>query len=155
VIENTMQPGVRVRSAYRPVMRRVRGFTLIELMMVIAVLAILATLAFPSYQQYVLRTGRAEAKALLMQTAQSLERCYTRDSAYDGDNCALDESTTTLSENDKYELSISNLGQSTFTLTATPQGTQTKDTKCGNLTLDHRGQRGISGSGTVEECWGS
>lgn len=130
------------------------GFTLIELMIAIAILGILVGIALPSYQQYVLRSGRAEAKALLLEASQSLERCYTRDSAYNGDSCALDGDTSRDSENGKYALSIGNLTATTFTLTATAQGGQTKDTECGNFTLDQSGLRGKSGDGDVNDCWG-
>lgn len=133
--------------------RRTAGFTLIELMIAIAILAILVGIALPSYQRYVLESGRADAKTQLYGASQTLERCFTRYQAYDDGNCPLQQGDTALSENDKYELTVTTTTPTTFVLTAEPQGPQTKDTDCANFTLTHAGVKGISGSGTVEECW--
>jgi len=132
---------------------RIKGFTLIELMIAIAVVGILAALAFPSYQNYVLKSGRADAKAALYGVAQTLERCYTRFTAYNDGDCALGQGDTVMSENDKYEVTVTTLDRTEFELTAAPQDGQTKDTECGDFTLDHRGEKGVSGTGSVEDCW--
>jgi len=131
----------------------IKGFTLIELMIAIAVVAILAAIALPSYQNYVLKSGRADAKAALYGVAQTLERCYTRFSAYNNANCALSASDTQMSENDKYEVTVTSVDATEFELTAEPQGSQTKDTECKNFTLTHTGEKGVSGTGTVDDCW--
>ena len=133
--------------------RRIAGFTLIELMIAIAVVGILAALAFPSYQNYVLKSGRADAKAALYGAAQTLERCFTRYGRYDNTACPLEQGDTEMSENDKYQLTVTTTTQTTFDLTAAPQAPQDKDTECGNFTLDHSGAKGVSGSGTVDDCW--
>jgi type IV pilus assembly protein PilE len=64
------------------VMTSARGFTLIELMIVVAVVAILAAVAFPAYTQYVEQTRRADAQSALLNAAQNLERCFTRNNSY-------------------------------------------------------------------------
>jgi type IV pilus assembly protein PilE len=133
------------------------GFTLIELMIVVAVVAILASIAIPSYTQYVIRSNRTEGKVLLMQSAQSLERCYSRFGAYTNTSCeGLFPQT---SESGFYEVDFpgdDDVAANSFTLSAVPQGTQaTRDTKCGTLTLNHVGQKGLgtTATGTVDECW--
>ena len=63
--------------------RSARGFTLIELMIVVAIIAIISAIAVPMYGNYVQKSRRTDAKAKLMEVAQSLERCFTQFSAYD------------------------------------------------------------------------
>ena len=131
------------------------GFTLIELVVAIAILAIVIGIAIPSYTTWVTNTNRAEGKTLLMNTANALERCYTRFSAYNHQDCPV--SFPIDSENDWYRVAAPATGEltaTTFVLTAQPQNAQaTRDTRCANLTLNHRGVRGISGTGTVGDCW--
>ena len=62
------------------------GFTLIELMVVVAIVAILAAIAYPSYRSQIEKTRRADAKAVLMQAAQYMERLYTENGCYDGES---------------------------------------------------------------------
>jgi len=131
-----------------------RGFTLIELLVAVAILGIVAAIAIPSYNAYVTRSNRTEGKAILMNTAQALERCYTRYNAYNAGDCAV--SFPIDSENDHYQMPAANqtINASTYTLTAVPQGIQaTRDIECANFTLTHNGTRGVSGSGDVEDCW--
>jgi type IV pilus assembly protein PilE len=134
---------------------RSQGFTLIEMMIVVAIVAILAAVVVPSYQSYVVKARRTEAKSALTQAAQSLERFAT-------ENAASGYSTATLgptgvfpnrSESGYYALSISGQSVSGFTLQATPQGAQAGDAGCANFILDQRGARSVSGSKTWQECW--
>ncbi|EPP0708505.1 type IV pilin protein, partial [Acinetobacter baumannii] len=57
-------------------MKKYEGFTLIELMIVVAIIAILAAIAYPSYTQYKIRTNRADVQSEMMQTAQRLQSYY-------------------------------------------------------------------------------
>lgn len=123
------------------------GFTLIELMIVVAIVGILSAIAYPSYTEYVRRGHRAEARTGLLQAAQWLERAATATGVYP---TSLPQNLTQVSGN-RYNISLSG-SSAAFTLTATPKGAQSGD-KCGNYTLTNTGQRGVS-TGTIEECWG-
>ena len=130
-----------------------RGFTLIELMIVVAVLGILAAIAVPSYSEYVRRGHRSEARAALLQAAQWMERAATAGGQYPKAN--FPDSLKNISS-DRYAISFSSDG-STFTLTATPQKGQAND-KCGNYTLTNTGLRGANGktagaAGYDSSCW--
>ena len=131
----------------------VGGFTLIELMVVVAIVAILATIAYPSYEEQVRKTRRAEGKAALNEVASRLERCFTRFNAYNAAGCnGVDQMT---SENDWYRVSASAIATSSYTLQAVPQrGQATSDTKCGTLTLTHVGARSQTGTPpSGYQCW--
>lgn len=135
---------------------RMRGFTLIELMIAVAILAIIMGIAIPSYTQWVLESGRADAKGVLMQSAQTLERCYTRFSAYNDAGCQIGQGDTVMSENDKYELTATTVTANEFLLTATPEGGQTNDTDCTSFSLTHTGEKRANGgtdAAVIEECW--
>ena len=130
------------------------GITLVELMIVVAIVAILAALAVPSYRNYVIRTNRAEGINALLDVAACQERLFIKDNQYGALNRCLDPATTA---NGHYliGLALQNTNQN-YTLTAAPQGGQTADSACGNLTLTDRGVRGAAGGtdpATVNRCW--
>lgn len=142
------------------------GFTLIEMMITVAIIGILAAIAYPSYSQYILRGNRTEAQALLSDAAARQERYFAQNNLYvtaQADIGKLQLKNTTGTGNDstvtsdtgKYKLTVDNPGGSGgYRFTATPQGAQTADTKCGNLTLNAIGTRGVSASGaSVNDCW--
>ncbi len=128
------------------------GFTLIEVMIVVAVIAILAGIAYPSYDQYVTKTRRAAAAACVQEGAQFMERYRTTKMTYAGGAppaCSSDISA-------HYTVGLASAATAAgFTIQAVPQGAQaTKDTKCGTLRIDQRGTRSVLGTGgTVAECW--
>ena len=134
--------------------RTQQGFTLIELMIVVAIIAILAAIAYPAYTESVQKARRTDGAAMLTDTAQRLERCYTMYSAYNNAACepaAADFPLT--SPEGFYEIEATALTANAFTLTAEPQGAQADDTRCANLTLNNLGVRGTSGTWTWDRCW--
>lgn len=127
---------------------KTRGFTLIELMIVIAVLGILASIALPAYNKQVEKTRRSDAIASLLGTAQRLERCFTRNNSYSAAGCP---SGTFDSEEEFYAVRVAATA-TTYTLTATAQGAQSGDS-CSPFTLDELGNR--NAASTTDRCWGS
>lgn len=129
-------------------MDRIRGFTLIELMIVVAVIGVLAAVAYPNYTEYLRKSRRADCKAVMLTYANALERRFSTDNAYPDDlggfTCPSDGGTTTYALN----LNVANGGTS-YILTAVPAGTQAGDS-CGTLSLSNTGAKAATGTGT---CW--
>ena len=118
---------------------RDRGFTLIELMIVVVVIGILASIAYPSYQNFVLRSHRADAQAEMMALAQAMERCYTRNNQYAADCVSVPNSG-------RYGYTLSITEGTWYKIEAKPEGTQAND-KCKTMTIDSTGSRNPEG------CW--
>ena len=127
-----------------------RGFTLIEIMIVIAIIGIVITIAAPSYTEYLKKGRRAEVVSLLSEQAQTLERFYTRNNVYTG--------VTGLSSGNEFYTITPTLADQTFLLTATRKaGTSMATDKCGDFTLTNTGVRGMVNATTgltPKDCWG-
>jgi type IV pilus assembly protein PilE len=132
---------------------RERGFTLIELMIVVVIASVLAMIAIPSYQASVTRSRRADGRVVLNDTAQRLERCYTQFGAYDAADCPIQDGEEIASQEGFYILTVTVDDAITYSLSAAPQGAQYDDTACGSLGLTNTGVRSISGDGDIERCW--
>lgn len=131
-------PGVQISA---------HGFTLIELMIAVAIIGILASIAIPAYQQYVLRANRADAQAILMETAQFMERYFTTNNSYEDAAVLSNQSPKTGTA--KYNISFSvDPTDTAYELQAVPTGGQTADA-CGTLTVDQTGATDADAAG----CW--
>ncbi len=153
---------------------RFSGFTLIELMIVVAVVGLLVALAYPTYLEQMRDTRRADATGALMGLAGVLERAYTSNGNYcdnggagGGNTCGVAGTNDTGTPSGYsatspvdggtpvYNLTISAMATSTtFTVSATPivGGPQAGD-KCGTLSLDNAGARTVSTAVSVDNCW--
>jgi len=117
-----------------------KGFTLIELMIVVAIIAILAVFAYPSYTHYKIRTNRAEAQSEMMRIAQRLQSYYVIHHNYTA--ATLENGTTTQdypASNSLYRITLTRNGQ-TYSLTAEPKTGAVQDGS-GSLTLDSTGMK--------------
>ncbi len=144
--------------------RRACGFTLLELLVVLAILGVFASVAWPAYASHVARAKRAAARAVLLEAAQFMERHYATQNTY-----ALGSSTLPERLQASPAGAGSQTGQAHYTLsvqgregTGSPDGLGYRlvatpvvaDARCGELTLEHTGKRGRSqGELTDEECW--
>lgn len=137
------------------------GFTLIELLIALVVVAILAGIAYPSYQDSIRKAQRTEAKTVLLEAAQWLERFYTENGRYDrnrsGEGVALPltlRGSPREGDAKHYTVSLATVSATGFSLRAVPIGRQQQD-PCGTLTFDHQGTKGVINTTgyTGEQCW--
>lgn len=128
--------------------RAVAGFTLIEVMMVLAIIALMAALALPSYFESIQRVRRGDGQASLLRLHMEQEKWRANNLSY---TAALsDLGLSSRSTDGFYSIAITSAGASGFTATATATGSQRSDTDCPTLILD---QAGATTTTTPAECW--
>lgn len=159
----------------KPQLLKIKGFSLIELMITIAIVAILASIALPSYSGYVARARRADARTQLLQAAQFMQRFYAANDQYlqdraannilgtsvgmpdnlrvsPADSTALYQLNTAIAAAGNYTASVTTTA---YTLTMAPiTGRPMAADGCGMFTISSTGIRGVAGATkTRDECW--
>jgi type IV pilus assembly protein PilE len=141
---------MNARTCRRNGLNGARGFTLMEVIVVVVMLGILAAIAIPNYSEYVRRGHRSAAQAYILDLASRQVQFYL-DRRVFADNVAALNVAAPAELASRYTVAIVvNAGPpATFTITATPTGSQTGD-RCGNLTITQTGARGAS---ATTGCW--
>lgn len=134
------------------------GFTLIEVMIVVAIVAILAAIAYPAYTKQIQKSRRTDAKTALLDLVTRQERYFSMNNTYAstaanlgyGGPFPLDVLTSGTAF---YKLNVTASSATGFTATATPVNAQANDTLCGTYTIDQLGTQTVSGSQAPADCW--
>jgi len=145
---------------------RQRGFSLIELMIVVVIVGILASIAYPSYRDSVRRSNRTEGKALLVDAANRQERFFSNNNAYTTNMTQLGYAADpAISDNQYYSVAAAALPvasggtgniATSYLLSATAVNGQADDKQCAIMRIDSLGRKtAVDGGGndTSTTCW--
>lgn len=129
------------------------GFSLLELLIVMAMIAILTAIAYPLYTSHLVKSRRNQAEIALWHLASQLEAFYSLQSSYQG--ATLENlGVNTYTDDHSYQLTIQSVTDSSYQITALPLGQQNKtDLHCGILGLNEKGEQSVSGAATPNSCW--
>jgi len=131
-------------------MKNNNGFSLIELMIVVAIIGILSAIAIPSYKEYMTESRRSDAKVGLSKIADKQERYYLQNNTYTTDLAAI--ATNATSDGGFYIFDVVSANVSGFEVTATAIGDQASDTDCKTLSLTSTGLKSATGDDPTS-CW--
>ncbi len=145
-------------------LRRIAGFTMVEIVIVMVIMSLLAAFAYPSYLSQIRKSRRVDASIVIESLAQEQERYFSRFRTYTsvvaapasctGAACGLGQ-LDNMSRNDYYTVTSAGDGTS-FTLTATARGPQVNDDDCQSMSMNNAGvrsSRDSSGGDSTDECW--
>ena len=133
-------------------LRKLRGITIIELMIVIVIIGIMASIAYPQYREFAARAKRTEAKSALLQIAQNQERFYLSNSTFTNDmqNLGFPDSSGFITDSESYSVSVTAANSNDFTAVATYQFDDAEKARCETFTITGGGQRT---STPQTDCW--
>lgn len=130
---------------------RSRGFSLLEMLITLAILSILIAVSYPSYQQYVLRSYRAEAVTALLELATKQEQWLLEQGRYSNQLTDLGF-IQPVTASGRFRLELTQADPAQFLLKAKAQGPQLQDKACLQYSLNHFGQRNL-GLAESLSCW--
>jgi type IV pilus assembly protein PilE len=132
--------------------QKMRGITLMELMIVVVIIGILAAVAYPNYRDFAARAKRNEAKAALLQIATNQERFYLNNQQYTNDMTRLgfNVANNFVTETGSYRINVAGASAVTFTATATYLNADAEAGKCATFTIQPNGDKS---SGPYADCW--
>lgn len=136
-------------------MKKIMGFSLLELLIVLCIVGILSAIAMPNYSNYIMKEKRVEAQTMLLRLSSALENYYLHNNSYADASLEKLDLPETFAQG-QYQLIISSATTTDFLIAAKPLGIQAeRDTQCGSFSLNETNQKSISGTGDIKDCWGA